>query len=319
MLLGELLALGALLGFSGNVLLVNISSRRLKQEVGFLVALGTNVLFAGLLVIGQYVVLGQPFRPEWPAIGWFVLGGLLTSYLGRWCFFLSVRNIGPTRASSLQITNPVFAAAAAWIFLGEALPPLAILFVLVVVAGLWLTTRGSPAPEPVPVAAGGTVEPARSAAVSGRMPSHGSLTPPQIGLALLGAVAYGVGNVVRSAGVRAWEAPVFGSLVGAAAGLVLFVALHTDLRSLAAEVGRGDRLGIGLWVLSGVLTIVAQMSVIGATLYIPVAVAVVISAAIPVVILPVSVFFLRGTETVTVGTAMGALLVLTGVTCLILT
>jgi drug/metabolite transporter (DMT)-like permease len=266
------------------------------------------------------VVLGQPFRPEWPAIGWFVLGGLLTSYLGRWCFFLSVRNIGPTRASSLQITNPVFAAAAAWIFLGEALPPLAIVFVLVVVAGLWLTTRGrSPAPEPVPVAVGGTVEPARSAAVPGRTPPQGSLTPPQIGLALLGAVAYGVGNVVRGAGVRDWEAPIFGSLIGAAAGLVLFAVIHTDLRSLAAEVRFGDRLGIWLWVLSGVITIVAQMSVIGATLYIPVAVAVVISASIPVVILPVSVFFLRRTETVTVGTAAGALLVLAGVTGLIVT
>lgn len=320
MLLGELLALGALLGFSGNVLLVNSSSRRLKQEIGFLLALGTNVLFAGLLVIVQYVVLGQPFRPEWPAIGWFVLGGLLTSYLGRWCFFLSVRNIGPTRASSLQITNPVFAAAAAWIFLGEALPPLAIVFVLVVVGGLWLTTRGrSPAPEPVPVAVGGTDEPARAAAVPGRTPPRRSLTASQIGLALLGAVAYGVGNVVRSAGVREWKAPVFGSLVGATAGLVLFVVIHTDLRSLAAEVRRGDRLGIWLWVLSGVLTIVAQMSVIGATLYIPVAVAVVISAAIPVVIVPVSVLFLRRTESVTVGTAMGALLVLTGVTGLILT
>ena len=124
MLLGDLLAVAALLGFSANVLLVNVSSRRLKQEVGFLVALGTNVLFAGVLVIGQYAVLGQPFRPVVRAIAWFVLGGLLTSYLGRWCFFLSVRNIGPTRASSLQITNPVFAAVAAWVFLGEALPPL---------------------------------------------------------------------------------------------------------------------------------------------------------------------------------------------------
>ena len=318
MLLGELLALGALLCFSGNVLLVNISSRRLKQEVGFLLALGTNVLFAGLLVVGQYVLLGQPFRPQWPAIGWFVLGGLLTSYLGRWCFFLSVRNIGPTRASSLQITNPVFAAAAAWLFLGEALPPVAILFVLAVVGGLWLTTRvRAVAPEPVPVVVAGTGE--QVGAGAARPSSRRSLSVGQVGLALLGAVAYGLGNVARSAGVRDWGAPVFGSLVGAAAGLVLFAVIHTDLRSLAAEVRRGDRLGIGLWVLSGVITIVAQMSLIGATLYIPVAVAVVISAAIPVVILPVSVLCLRRTESVTVSTAAGALLVLAGVTGLILT
>jgi hypothetical protein len=56
-----------------------------------------------------------------------------------------------------------------------------------------------------------------------------------------------------------------------------------------------------------VITIVAQMSVIAATIYIPVAIAVVISAAIPVVILPVSLFFLRRTESVTISTAVGAL------------
>jgi drug/metabolite transporter (DMT)-like permease len=61
------------------------------------------------------------------------------------------------------------------------------------------------------------------------------------------------------------------------------------------------------------------MSVIAATIYIPVAIAVVISAAIPVVILPVSMLFLRRTESVTVSTAVGTLLVLAGVTGLILT
>ena len=231
MLLGDLLAVAALLGFSANVLLVNVSSRRLKQEVGFLVALGTNVLFAGVLVIGQYAVLGQPFRPVVRAIAWFVLGGLLTSYLGRWCFFLSVRNIGPTRASSLQITNPVFAAVAAWVFLGEALPPLAAVFVLTVVGGLWLTSRvRASAPEPAITASSLS---GRSAAITASRPGGRSVTAPQLGLALLGAVSYGVGNMVRGAGVRDWAAPVFGSLVGATAGLILFTVLHTDLRSLA--------------------------------------------------------------------------------------
>jgi drug/metabolite transporter (DMT)-like permease len=315
MLLGELLAVAALLCFSGNVLLVNVSSRRLKQEVGFLLALGTNVAFAGLLALGQYTVLGHPFRPDWSAIGWFAVGGLLTSYLGRWCFFLSVRNIGPTRASSLQITNPMFAAAAAWVFLGEALPPLAVVFVLEVVGGLWLTTRvRATAAEPVPVAVGAD----ERGATGGRRPTR-SVPVAQVLLALLGAMSYGIGNVARSAGVREWEAPVFGSLIGAAAGLALFAVLHTDVRSLAAEVRRGDRLGIWLWLLSGAITIVAQICVIGATLYIPVAIAVVISAAIPVVILPVSVFFLRRTESVTVSTAIGAVLMLAGITGLILT
>lgn len=298
--LGELLALAALLLFSANVLLVGPAGHRVPQDLGFLLALLSNVAFAGLVVLAQYTVGGQPFSPEWDAVGQFAVGGLLTSYLGRWLLFRSVRTIGPTRASTLQITNPAFAALTAWLLLDEVLPPVAIVGGLAVLLGLYLTAR-STSPD--------SGEP---------MPSRRALPLAEIGLALIGAAAYGLGNVVRGAGVRDWAAPVVGSLVGAAAGLALYTLVGTDLRKFRAAIRGADRVGRRLWLVSGILTISAQTCLIAASLYIPIAIAVVIASAVPIVVLPVSLFFFRRTESVGLVTAVGVVLVVAGVAVLVL-
>ena len=300
MIVGELLAVGSLLLFSANVLMVGTMTRRVPQDLGFLIALVGNVAFAGLVVLGQYLVGGEDLAPEWDAFGLFVVGGLLTSYLGRWFFLRAVTTIGPTRATALQITNPVFAALAAWALLGEALPPVALLCGLAVLAGLYLTSRPAGRPDPVSTRAGSR-----------------SIPVAEIGLSLLGAVAYGLGNVARGAGVRDWAAPVVGSLVGATAGLLLYALVNTDLRKLRSALRGADPVGRRLWFLSGVLTISAQTCLIASSLYIPVAVAVVISSAVPLVVLPVSVVFLRRTESVGVATGAGAGLILAGVAGLV--
>jgi drug/metabolite transporter (DMT)-like permease len=299
--LGEALAVVSLLLFSANVFMVGAATRRLRQDLGFLLALVSNVVCAGVVVLAQYV-LAESMPPfEWDALALFALGGLLTSYLGRWFFFRSVTAIGPTRASALQITNPVFAALAAWVVLGEALPPLALIFGSAVLAGLYMTSR--PAGRPT---------------AARLLPGHTPLPIAEVGLALLGAAAYGLGNVARGAGVRDWTAPVVGGLIGAAAGLTVHAIVGRQLRTLASAVRRADSVGRRLWILSGFLTIAAQTCLIAATQHIPVAIAVVISAAMPIVVLPISVFFLRRTESVGPATGVGALLVLAGVAGLVL-
>ncbi|MEX2288978.1 MAG: DMT family transporter [Mycobacteriales bacterium] len=321
--MGEALALLALLLFSANALLVSVVSPRLGQEIGFLLALGANVVFSGLVVLLQRVVASGPFVVQWDAFAMFAVGGLFTSYLGRRLFFLSVHAIGPSRATSLQITNPVFAGIISWIFLGERLGVDAIGFILAVILGLYLTTRiRAERPTPVAVASGDT--PHQPVAVEDRhvrLPGKkfGALPTREIALALTGAFSYAVGNVIRSTGVREWNEPVLGGFVGAVAGTLAYLLLHTQVRSLVVRVREADRLGVYLWGLSGVLTISAQIALIASTRYIPIAVAVVVAAALPVIVIPVSVLFLHNREAVTGRTVVGGLLILGGVAGLLLT
>jgi drug/metabolite transporter (DMT)-like permease len=298
--IGELLALVSLLLFSSNALLLGPAIRRLPQDLGFLVALASNVAVGVLVVLGQYLLFGAGAPLEWDAFWMFVLGGLLTSYLGRWFYTRSVVAIGPTRASAVQITNPFFAGVFAWVLLDESLPPTAVLCGLAVLVGLNLTARRRAEPPP---ALG--------------EPRGRSVPLTQLWIGLLGALAYGIGNVARGAGVRDWEAPIVGSLIGAVVGLVAYALVHTDLRKLRSAVRGADPIGLRLWLLSGVLTIGAQTCQIAATQYIPVAIAVVISVAVPVVVLPVSVVFLRR-EAIGFSTTAGVLLILGGVAGLVL-
>ncbi|MCW2722488.1 DMT family transporter [Pseudonocardia sp.] len=308
--MGEALALLALALFSSNVLLVKVASPRLGQDVGFLIGLAANVVFAGLLLLGQSMLRTSAFHIEWGPFAMFVVGGLFTAYLGRRLFFRTVQSIGPSRASALQITNPVFAAVISWLFLGEALGPAAIGFVVLVIVGLYLTSQ-VPAKAPVPVASGELA--------TGPEPRHARLPRREIVLGLVGAVSYAVGNVIRSTAVRDWDEAIFGGFIGAGAATLVYLALHTDIRTLAGRVQRADRLGVAMWGMSGVLTISAQISLIASTRFIPVAVGVVVAAAIPVLVIPAGLLLFRNSEAVTARTVAGALLILGGVAGLVLT
>ncbi len=291
--MGELLAVASCLLFAVNVLVVGPASRRIPQDLGFLLTLTSNVVVAAVVMAVQYVV-SSPGPVEWDALALFALGGLLTSYLGRWFLMRSVTTIGPTRASALQSTIPVFTAVAAWLLLGETLPAVAILCGLTVLAGLYLTSRPTVSARLV---------------ATDRMGSR-SIPLTEIGLSLLGAAAYGLGNVARGAGVRDWEAPIVGGFTGAAAGLLLYAVANTDLRKLSSALRGADPVGRRLWLFAGMLTIGAQTCLIAASLYIPVAIGVVISSAVPLAVLPISVLFFRPTEAVGPVTALGALLIL---------
>lgn len=321
--MGEALALLALVLFSTNVLLVKVASARVGQDLGFLFALGTNVLFSGALFLGHGQFRTTPFIVEWDGFAMFAVGGIFTAYLGRRLFFLSVQSLGASRASALQVTNPVFAAVISWLAIGEALGPVAILCVLAAVVGLYLTSQ---VPHRDDREAGVTMTPLDIVAgTSGhgrvhawRSSNNTSLPGREIGLALVGALSYAVGNVIRSVAVRDWGEAIFGGFLGAATATLFYLLIHTDLSTLLNRIHGADRAGLALWGMSGVLTISAQISLIASTQYIPVAVGVVIATAIPVLVIPASVALFHNNEAVTGRTVAGSLLILNGVAGLLL-
>lgn len=299
--MGSLLAVLALALFSANVFVVRSASSRLDQQLGFFVALLANVVFGALLFIADLARRADGFGVDMGALWTFALAGILASYLGRRGFFRSVETLGPSRASAVQITNPVFAAVLAWALIGESLLFGDVALIAVVLCGLYLTTL--PAQEPIG---------------EGNRRGRWSAVPVlALWPALFSAVAYAGGNVLRAHALDMWREPVFGGLVGAAAGTLVYAVLH--LRD--ARLRRGGPVqvsGLLLWSLAGVLTISAQISVIGATGYLPVAIVLVISSALPLVVVPVSLLVLRNVEELRATTLLGTGLVLAGVTGILL-
>lgn len=297
--MGDALALGALAFFSCNVFIVRAASARIEQGLGFLIALAGNVVVAGLAVLGHVLVSGV--RPATgSAVLLFMVGGLLSSYLGRRGYFRSVETMGPSRAAGVQVTNPVFALLFAWLFLQETLSPVALGALAVVVLGLWLTSQ-------VPGDETGT-----------RTSSH-TMPLALVGPALGAAVCYGLGNVARGAAVDDWREPLVGGFLGAVTGILAYLLVGVPVRRLVADLQAADRRGIWLWSLAGALTIAGQVAVIAATTYIPIAVAVAISSAMPIVVIPMSVLLLGKADRVTRRTVAGAALVVGGVVSMVLT
>lgn len=299
--MGSVLAVLALALFSANVFVVRSASVRLDQQVGFLVALVANVVFAAGLFGADLARRAGGFTWDMRAFWTFALAGVLASYLGRRGFFRSVETLGPSRASAVQITSPVFAAVLAWVLIGEALGLLDVLLIAMVISGLYLTTL-----------------PARGA---GKTPplSGGRAAVPVAALwpALFSAMAYAGGNVLRAHALDAWREPVFGGLVGAVAGTLAYVLLHVRSNRLRSHEPI-PLTGLLLWALAGGLTISAQIAVIAATGYLPVAIVLAVSSALPLVVVPVSLLVLRNVEALRLAAVPGTALILVGVTGILL-
>lgn len=297
---GEALALGALAIFSANAFLVRAASARLEQGLGFLVALAANVVFAGLLVLVQVVASGGLPAGTWRAAALFGVSGIFATYLGRRGYFRSVQTMGPSRAAAVQVTNPVFALAIAWVLLGQRLRLVDLVALALVVGGLVLAAQ------------------VRSPALADLPRRHTRLPVALLAPALLAAACYALGNVARAAAVQEWAAPAMGGLLASVAGAGAYAAFHIRPARVVGQVRTADRRGLWLWFAAGTLTISGQICVIAASAHVPVAVAVAISSALPAVVLPVSFWVLRDVEGLSARTAGGVALVVAGVVALVL-
>ena len=306
--LGELLACTSLLLYSVNSLITKVGVGRVSVNVGFMVAVAVNILFAALLLAGQLLLQATPLVWNWPGFFFFVLAGICTTLFGRFFYYEAVANFGPARASVYQLAIPVFSAALAALFLGERLGPLTLLGGLITMLGLFIAVY-------VP----GSF---RSATTAPRRVVTGSLykrilMSSATTLCLTGSFSYGVGNLMRGAAVQRWDEPVLGALVGAGAALLALILSSADARRALTEIGAANRTGVLLFVVNGTLNISAQMTGIMALRYIEVAVASLIASCVPILVIPLSWLFLRRQEHLSLRLLAGALVATGGVALIV--
>lgn len=294
--MGELLAIGALVLFSANIIITKLATDRMNLHVGFLISVGVNVLFALFLFIIQLNFFSsQPVYWNWTGFFLFLLTGLFSTYLGRWLFFETIAKLGPTRASAFQITNPLFTTIIAWLFMNERLGWMDGINIILILLGLFLVSH-----------------------VSQQTMNKKVLLHSGVIIALLSSLSYAVGNVIRGAAIQTWNEPVLGGVIGASMGLLLHVATNKNTRNFWKELKQSDRTGILFYVISGIITISAQILVIASMAYIPISIANLITLSTPILVTPVSFLLFKNKEVITLKTISGIILVMVGISLIVL-
>jgi drug/metabolite transporter (DMT)-like permease len=310
--LGSALAFAALALFSTNIIVTRIAMRRLAIDAGFLIAVAVNVLFAALVTGAELLWRSDPLRIEAYAFAMFALAGVFTTYLGRWFFFEAVARLGAARASTFQVSSPLFTALVAWAFLGERLTITTAVAMVVVVYALYVVgSPGRSSPKPA-VLDGETTSPR----------SRRRALPALVGSGLIvglgSSMAYAVGNVLRGAAIHRSPEPALGALLGAITGVVLHIALNRSRRTMPALLRAADRRGVVLYAVSGALTITAQMLTIASMTYIPVSIAALITLCSPIFVIPASHLLFGREERMTARVLLGTALAFAGIAVIVL-
>ena len=305
-LIGVALAAFALVLFSSNIILTRVALARLDLNVGFLIMMTVNLLVSAVVLALQAAWRGHGPGFDRLAFAQFALAGVSSTFLGRWFFYESVARLGAAKASTFQVASPMFAALIAWLFLHESLNSPAW-------AGMAIATAGLLAVALVPAAKTQSTSPAPGS----RSGAH--LSPLRAALVLgVGApLAYAIGNVLRAAAIRRWPEAIVGGLIGAAAGVALQFTLHPRSLGHLWNARNANRVGVGLYALGGVITIVAQVATIASMAYVPVAISALITLCTPLLVFPLSLVFLRKYEAPTWRTFAGCLVALGGIALLI--
>lgn len=312
--MGELLALLALVLFSANIIITKIATARLNLNVGFLISVGVNVLFASFLFLIQMIFFKEG-NLEWNTKGFFLFlsAGLFSTYLGRWFFFETIDKLGPTRASAFQVSNPLFTTIIAWLFMGERLRLMDLSAIILILFGLLLVSYISQSSVKREIAASRETLEVESI----HRFSFKSILQSGILLAFLSSFSYAIGNVVRGVAVQNWNEPILGGILGAFLGLLLHAVTNKSTRDFWSQFRNSDSIGVLLYIISGMITISAQISVIASMRYIPISIANLITLSTPIIVTPVSFFLFKNQEAITYRTIIGIILVMGGI-CFIL-
>jgi drug/metabolite transporter (DMT)-like permease len=137
---GDLLALGGAATIVGYLLI----GRRLRQRLGFL-SYSTPVYFVCWLgLLAWTTASGEDVR-SFPAtdLVWFFALALFATIGGHTVFNWALRHVPASMVAVTLVGEPVGSAILAWLILGQAITPLTAIGGAIILAGIYLTARGT--------------------------------------------------------------------------------------------------------------------------------------------------------------------------------
>ena len=138
---GDLLALLASVLYAGYT--VGLRRRPDVSAISLFIVLATSALVASIPMVGIEIWMGDFQAPSLRGWGIVLLVAIFPSLLAQMMFIQGVEIIGPNRAGIFLNLVPIFSAAIAVGYLGEAFELYHGVALVLVLGGIWLAERGA--------------------------------------------------------------------------------------------------------------------------------------------------------------------------------
>jgi len=238
---------------------------------------GTVGLWAAVIIMGSLEAVHAT------GIAFFVAAGLIGTVAGRLLRFISIEQVGASVASAVINLSPFISTGLAILVLGEQVTVPILAGTVVIVLGTILLSA------------------------SGR---HLGFRPRQLTIPFLSAACFGVVAILRKLGLSQ-TGPVLGFAVNVTTALVaftVFLVLSGNRRAMLCQ-----RRNLGYFVAAGVAENAGVFLGLMALNLGSVSVVVPLSGVGPLFVLPLSFFFLKGVERLSLRVVLGTVLVVLGV------
>jgi uncharacterized membrane protein len=227
--MGEAFALLSMTMFATADVMINRGATRNSRSRGAFLSIIMTFGIALLIWFVHGVLAG--FAPiNRTAVAWFALAGVLTVLIGRVFLYASIQSLGAVKGSAVKRLNPFFSVILGVLLLNEAVSGMMAVGMLLIFSSFGLLVHQSFR------TASDYPQLQKKETAFGKLASRGYLFGP------ISALAYASGYVARKQGLLLMPDAVFGTMVGALTGALLFIGValfydwyREDLRATFAE------------------------------------------------------------------------------------
>ncbi len=188
---GELISLVVAFSWTATALFAEVASRRIGSLPLNVVRMMMSLI---LLALTLWLTLGVPYPlfADGQAWLWLCLSGFVGYVLGDYCLFQSYILIGSRFGQLFMTLSAPSAAIAAWVLLGEAMTPLALLGMLVTLTGIGISVLNK----------GGEDENGKKRKLKLKLPVKGVI------MGVCAGMGQGIGLVLSKVGMGYYESSI---------------------------------------------------------------------------------------------------------------
>ncbi|WP_128893923.1 DMT family transporter [Longirhabdus pacifica] len=272
-----------------NVMVKKGISKDVHGDNGIFITVFMNVVLLGVLCFILTGLKGWNLQFSWKAFLLFSLAGLCTTGVGRLTLISSISYIGPSKASAIRNSSPVFTTLFALFFLGEEisiLPGIGMLILLIGILNAGFRFFN--------------IETSKHQ--QNHLTSFTDSKRIQImgfGLALFAAFIFGVGQGIRKQGLIEMNDAFFGVWVGALASFVFIICYQCVRGKFISNLKKNFTVINPYYLISGVLSSFGPLFFFLAAQTMQVSYVSVIAAVEPLITVLISSVIFKGIESIT--------------------